>query len=67
MEHKKFWLVWHERGSYPIFKHENYEDACNEAERLAKLNQGIKIYVLECVSSCVKDDVVWSGKIPVQF
>lgn len=48
-----FWMVWHEGGGAPTFRHTSYESADREASRLARLNRGSVFYVLRCVGGRV--------------
>lgn len=59
MEH--FWMVY-VNGTVshaPIHKHCTEQAAKTEAERLAKENAGIQVYVLESKGCCIKHDVDW--------
>lgn len=47
IKNKSFFMVWRNQGSSPTKKHETYEQALKEAERLVKNNPNIKFYVLE--------------------
>lgn len=58
----KFWMVWMEGNRDPQFKHECLSSAENEAERLARLYPGKKLYILETVNFCKVSDVVWWAK-----
>ncbi|WP_151721023.1 hypothetical protein [Acinetobacter ursingii] len=56
---QNFYLVWNEQGSSPTFKHQSYESAEIEAERLAKQNKGEKFHILESFCTLeVPDPVV---------
>ena len=52
---EKFWIIFveHTDGGRH-YRHATSEDACKEAERLARLphNRGRGVYVFECVASC---------------
>ena len=39
MKGKTFFMVFMEYGHTPTFKHETYESACNEAQRLSRLHK----------------------------
>jgi hypothetical protein len=53
---KKYYYLMAENGSKPIFKHESYESALNEAERLIKTKQNIGfIEILECRTIVAKE------------
>lgn len=61
----EFWLVWHEGGNAPTFKHQTLHSAHSEAERLARQAPGKTFCVLHCIASCVKSDIQWSERRPV--
>lgn len=44
----KFWVVWRENGGAPQHKHLSFQEAKNEAMRLAAEIKW-RFYVLECV------------------
>ena len=52
-----FWLVWCESGGAPTVKHDSYEIAKGEAERLARANRGRRFTVLQAIAHAVVDDV----------
>jgi hypothetical protein len=53
---KKYYYLMAEKGSKPIFKHESYESALTEAERLIKTKQDIGfIEILECRTIVAKE------------
>lgn len=52
-----FWMVYGLGQSQPTVRHKTPGSAQAEAERLARLNPGIKFFVLEPVSVSVKVDV----------
>jgi hypothetical protein len=47
---KKYWMVLVEGGRTPEFRHPSNAAAKIEAERLARLNPGQVVCVLECVA-----------------
>lgn len=53
----KFWMVVG-RGT-PTKRHESYQSARTEAERLAKLDRGQPFTVLESMVTAKVTDVVW--------
>jgi len=61
---KPFWIIFveHTDGGRH-YRHATLEAAQTEAERLARLpgNQGLGVYVFECIGKC------WSGKAPVMW
>lgn len=52
-----FWMVYGDEQRPPVVKHQTRTLAETEAKRLARLNPGIKFYVLEAVSLAEKIDV----------
>lgn len=54
-----FWFVWTPAGSAPTHKHGTLLAAKAEAERLARLNPGLKFHVLEAVGMCSHSSVHW--------
>ena len=52
----KFWLVWSPRGHVPTKKHQSFEIAEGEADRLAKIRPGRHFYVLECVGFAMEGE-----------
>lgn len=46
---KKYWMIRREAGGDPSYKHENYQDVCDEAKRLAQENPGSKFVILEAI------------------
>ena len=53
----KFFLVWNESMSMPKVKHDTWEKARSEADRIAIKHPGDKIHILMSVGSCVKREV----------
>ena len=51
-----FWLVWSPRGGPSRVRHEAYDLATAEAERLSHKHQGQHFYVLECVGFCMEGE-----------
>lgn len=47
MRKKSFYYVYNPLGGKPMFKHEKFVEALEEAERLAGKNKGVEFYVLE--------------------
>lgn len=54
-----FWMVFVDGKQSPIRKHYTQEDAEKEAERLAKLQRGSKVHILQTVRSCIVEEVKW--------
>jgi hypothetical protein len=44
------WFVWQKNGRRPNYKHDTYESAATEAQRLAKEHVGKKFIVLQMVA-----------------
>lgn len=44
---------------YTKFKHEELDNAMQEAERLARLNRNQEFVILKEVSKCKVSDIVW--------
>jgi hypothetical protein len=42
-----FWMCWVEGKSNSTYRHRTMDSAQKEAERLARLNQGLKVYILK--------------------
>ncbi len=61
----KFWMVWKENDRDPRFKHPTETEARLEAERLARMNPGIRFYILESIDACKMHDIVWANKPPM--
>jgi hypothetical protein len=55
---KVFWMLFVDGGHAPVVKHESYDGAKHEAERLARSNKK-PVYVLEVVAKCEATDVTW--------
>lgn len=54
---KPFWLVWNPAGSNPRHCHNTYEEAKNEAVKLAKKAPQNVFYVVESRTSICANDV----------
>ena len=46
----QFWLVWHEDGGVPTYRHHCKKTALDEAERLAKSAPGEVFFVLKATA-----------------
>ena len=44
-----FWVVWNPSQGLPRYRHTTIDEAKAEAERLARLSQGQKFYVLQAL------------------
>ncbi|MDQ0305300.1 hypothetical protein [Ancylobacter polymorphus] len=53
----QFWMVYGLGQRPPAVRHPTEQSAADEAKRLARLNPGIRFYVLEPVSVSVKQDI----------
>jgi hypothetical protein len=63
---KKFYMVYVEGRQSPTHKHEQFESAHREAERLTRSTRQ-KAYVLEAISSCHMTDILYEGAVPIPF
>ena len=52
-ERIEFWMVWHEDGGQPRYKHHSKKSALDEATRLAKLTPGECFYVLKATAGVI--------------
>lgn len=57
---QRFWIVWCITGGPPTRRHESFEAARAEAERLARSCAPSEFIVLVSVGSCQKVDVQWN-------
>lgn len=48
-----FWMVWHEDGNQPRYRHYSKRSAIDEAERLAKLSPGEVFFVLKATAGVI--------------
>lgn len=46
----QFWMVWHEEGNGPTYRHNSKQSAIDEATRLAKLAPGEVFFVLKATA-----------------
>ncbi|KKK94774.1 hypothetical protein LCGC14_2679440 [marine sediment metagenome] len=61
MSPRKFFLVWVNDTPTTRMRHPSYNAACEEANRLARLNSGKKVYVLEAI------DYRWVEEAPLTY
>lgn len=54
---KHFWLVWCEDGGRPTVKHEFYENAKREAQRLARMHPSHRFVVLAAAIGFQVNDI----------
>lgn len=52
-----FWMVLG-RGT-PTYRHDSFDSAKNEAERLARLSPGCEFFVLRAIGKVVKEELKW--------
>ncbi len=59
---KRFWMCYVEGRTTPTRVHGTLEDAQEEAKRLARLNEGRKVYVLVALHCCqaIQPPVEWT-------
>ncbi|MBO6901404.1 MAG: hypothetical protein JJ864_08660 [Rhizobiaceae bacterium] len=55
-ERFQFWLVWHEDGGTPRFRHQSKQSALDEATRLAKLTPGECFFVLKATAGVIANE-----------
>ena len=55
----RFWMVWCETTHTTKVRHNNYEDAKREAQRLASINPGKRFHVLESRGNAISTNVLW--------
>ena len=64
---KPFWFVWNENGRAPTHKHDSFERAQKEADRLAHQNGGQTFVVLESVCAVTQTTLHREDLRPEQF
>lgn len=52
-----FWMIYGMGQSVPTMKHDTFEAARTEAERLARFNPNIEFFVLQSIACAKKVDV----------
>lgn len=61
----RFYMVYVEAMSSPTVRHQTYEAAKLEAERLARSNHGRKVIILQALAACtLPGDVRWEQVAP---
>ena len=55
----KFWMLYVEGGGAPAFKHDTEVQARREAVRLAQVNSGKKVYLLEATAAVAVVGIQW--------
>lgn len=63
----KFWMVYGGYGAHPTKVHNSFNDAKQEATRLALRQPGSAFTVLESIGYCVRSDVTWVQIPPVKI
>ncbi len=63
----KFWFVWRVDGHVPNHKHSSLGLAKQEAERIARVNPGAVLIVLESVCEVTKNDTIWTDHEEMQI
>jgi hypothetical protein len=58
MSTEKFWVVWQPESGAPTYRHDTYERALKEAERLAETVPGREFFVMEAMSVSRKVSVI---------
>ena len=58
---RSFYMVWNETTKETKYRHATLEAAKAKAERLARINPGIRFYVLQAIGGARKADVDWQG------
>lgn len=57
MSERIFYLVWSPQGGPPSIRHDNYQEACVEAKRLATGSFGRRFYVLKASEFFERRDI----------
>lgn len=52
-----FFTVWNPTTGYTKYRHDDYDAAKQEAERLAGLHKGMEFYVLGAMARSIKKDI----------
>jgi hypothetical protein len=65
---KRFWICYVE-GTHggTHYQHQSFCDAQSEAQRLAYLNEGKKVYVMACVGASQKVTTTWEDADEIPF
>lgn len=61
---KVFYMCYVDGQRGATKKHDTFELAHTEAQRLANLNPRAQVTILEAVSSVIKSDLVFAGRLP---
>jgi|LGVF01.2.fsa_nt_gb chloramphenicol 3-O-phosphotransferase len=62
----RFWFVWNPQGASPSRRHDSRESAEREASRLANLNPGLEIVVLESICSCAAKPAEFTPHVVIE-
>lgn len=54
-----FWMIYGLGMNAPAVRHDQFESAKRECERLARNNPGIRFYILATVASAERNDVLF--------
>ncbi len=66
MAERMFFMVLGDRGP-PSYRHDGFDSAKEECERLARQNPGKTFYVLRAIGSAVSNDVRWEELDDIPF
>lgn len=56
---KRFYMVWNENREPPRVRHDSFEKAKAEADRIATIHPGDKVHILVSVGHAVKRETSW--------
>jgi hypothetical protein len=62
-----FWMIYGEGQNSPAVRHENFEAAKRESERLARNNPGIRFFILATVGVTERNDVTYRSIDPLEI
>ncbi|HEU4986888.1 MAG TPA: hypothetical protein VFT89_07465 [Rhizobiaceae bacterium] len=54
---ERFWMIYGMGQRPPTIRHESFESARSEAQRLARMVPGVRFFILETVAAAEKVDV----------
>lgn len=66
-EKPSFFMVLRDGVSATSFRHERFNDAKSEAERLANQNPGVRFFVLQSIGAAIRNEVTWEEHDDVPF
>ena len=67
MSENVFWMCYVDGRTGSTHKHTSFADAQNEAGRLARMNRGIRVYVLSVCGYSVIDECQWHDIDDIPF